>query len=90
MAFAREIVESQDAQKVIDNHIAHDPKLTDFWEGFKWFLARAPERGYRVRKTDPPTYVIHFYHWNRAGIVAAYRFDDDQVEVLDLQIFPFR
>ena len=31
MAFAREIVESHETQQVIDNEIAHNPQLSDFW-----------------------------------------------------------
>lgn len=87
MAFAREIVESHEARQVIDNEIAHNPRLGDFWEGYKWFLARGPEHGYRADPhTDPPTYVIHFYHWNLAGVAVTYRFNENQVEILALKI----
>ena len=86
MAFAREIIESHDAASVIDNDIKRNPKLADFWEGFKWRLARGAEMGYRVPRTHPPTYVIHFYHWGVAGIVVAYRFSEDQVDILNLRI----
>lgn len=86
MAFAREIVESHDAQQVIDNEIAHNPRLSDFWDGYKWFLARGPEHGYHVPHTNPETHVIHFYHWHVGAIVVAYRFDENQVEILNLRI----
>ena len=86
MAFAREVLEGDDAAEVIDSEIKHNPKFNDFWEGFKWFLARGPERGYRVPTAHPPTYVIHFYHWHVAGIVVVYRFSEHQVEILDLRI----
>ena len=86
MAFAREIVESHETQQVIDNEIAHNPQLSDFWEGYKWFLARGPELGYRAPHTKPQAYVIHFYHWNVAGIAVTYRFDENQVEILDIRI----
>ena len=85
MAFAREIIESHDAASVIDNEIKRNPKLDDFWEGFKWRLARGPEMGYRVPSTDPTTHVTHFYHWGVAGIVVAYRFSEDRVEILNLK-----
>ena len=88
MAFAREIVLSHDAEHVIDNEIKHNPKLDDFWIGFTWFLARGPEHGYRVPKTDPASYVIHFYHWHVGAIVVTYRFDENQVEILDLRVLP--
>ena len=88
MAFAREIVEEPDAQRVIDNEIRDNPRLSDFWEGFKWFLARGPEMGVRVLNTNPQSYVIHFYHWHIAAIVATYRYSDNQVEILALRILP--
>ena len=86
MAFAREIIESHDAASAIDNEIKCNPKLADFWEGLKWRLARGAETGYRVPRTHPPTYVIHSYHWGVAGIVVAYRFSEDQVDILNLRI----
>ena len=33
MAFAREIVESHDAQQIIDNEIGHNPRVNDYYEG---------------------------------------------------------
>lgn len=88
MAFAREIVKSHDAAQVIDNEISHNPQLSDFWDGFEWFLARGPEQGYQVPNTNPPTYVIHFYHWHIAAMVVTYRFNENQVEILDLKTIP--
>ena len=64
------------------------PRLSDFWEGFKWFLARGAEMGYLVPRNRPETYVIHFYHWNEAEIKVAYRLDDDHVEILDISVTP--
>jgi hypothetical protein len=89
MAFARTIVESHDAQRVIDQEIARDARLSDIYDGLKWRLARQPEIGYRVPKTSPQTYVTHSYHWNTSAIVAAYRFDEDRVEILGLQVIPY-
>lgn len=88
MAFAREIVESHEARQIIDSEIGHNPDLSDFYEGLKWFLARGPDRGYRVPTTDPQSYVIHMYHWNVAAIVVTYRFNENQVEILSLRVLP--
>lgn len=86
MAFARTILESHVAAKTIDNEIKKIPRLIDIYDGIKWRLARQPDMGYRVPRTDPPTYVIHSYHWNIAAVVVAYHFDDDQVEILDVKV----
>lgn len=87
MAFARTIRESRIAEQTIDNEIKKTPRLNDVYEGVKWLLARSPETGYAVPRTDPQTYVIHSYHWNiGASVVIAYHFDDDQVEILDVKV----
>lgn len=86
MAFERTIIESHVAQKYIDNEIRKLPRLIDIYDGIKWRLARQPEVGYRVPRTEPPTYVVHSWHWNIAAVVVAYHFNDDQVEILDIKI----
>lgn len=88
MAFARTIVESHDAEQTVDQEIKGNPHFSDFYEGLKWRLAREPDIGYRVPETDPQTYVVHSYHWSVAAIIVAYRFDDNQVEILNLRIIP--
>jgi hypothetical protein len=86
MAFARTIIESHIAQKTIDGEIKRIHRLIDIYDGIKWRLARQPEGGYRVPKTNPPTWVMHSYHWGIAAVVLAYHFDDDQVEILDVKV----
>ena len=86
MAFERTVIESRIAEQTIDSEIKKVPRLIDIYDGIKWRLARDPESGYRVPRTNPPTYVIHSYHWNVASVVAAYHFNDDQVEILDVKI----
>ena len=86
MAFARTVVESHLAAKTIDSEIKKIPRLLDIYDGIKWRLAREPDIGYRVPKTNPQTYVIHSYHWGVAAIVVAYHFNEDQVEILDVKI----
>jgi hypothetical protein len=90
MAFAREIVESHVAERLVDEEIRANPEFSDFYDGLKWRLAREPDIGYPVPKTNPQTYVIHSYHWSVAAIVIAYRFDENQVEILNLRIIPHR
>ena len=88
MAFARTVIESPDAQRWIDEARGRDrpDRLTDIYEGLKWRLARQPEVGYRLPKVEPDTYVVHSFHWNVAAIVAVYRFDADDVHIIDLNI----
>lgn len=86
MAFARQVVESHVAANAIDNEIKKIPRLIEIYDGIIWRLARQPESGYRVPRTDPPTYVVHSYHWKIAAVIVAYHFNDDQVEILDLKI----
>lgn len=88
MAFARTVIESPEAAKVIDNEIKEIPRLADIYEGLKWRLARGPDIGYPIPKTNPQLYVTHSYHWNTAAITVAYQFDDDQVEVLAVKVLP--
>ena len=89
MAFARTVVESHVAAHIIDTEIKRIPRLYDIYEGIKWRLARQPEIGYRVPRTDPETYVIHSYHWRIAAVVVAYHFTEDQVEILDVKVVPY-
>ena len=85
MAFARTTIESNIAQHVIDDEIKQKPRLYEIYEAIKWRLARGPEDGYRVPRTDPETYVVHSYHWDiGAAVVVAYIFNNDQVEILDV------
>ena len=88
MAFARTVREEHPARTTIDQEIATNPRLNDIYDGLKWRLARDPDIGYRVPRTNPQTYVVHSYHWDVAAVVAAYRFDDDMVEIIDVQVAP--
>ena len=86
MAFARTVLESHVAAKIIDNEIKKIPRLIDIYDGIKWRLARQPEIGYPVPRTNPQTYVIHSYHWEIAAVVVAYHFNENQVEILDVRV----
>lgn len=86
-SFARTVVESRIAEKVIDSEIKQRPRLSDIYEAIKWRLARGPDVGYCVPRSNPSTYVVHSFHWHiGVAVVIAYLFDNDQVEILDVMV----
>lgn len=91
MAYARTVVESRDAQGLIDNETDGYPRLRDLYDGLLWRLARQPEIGYPVPETDPPLFLIHSTNWRRRPlpvIVIAYTYTPDRVFVQAVRVLP--
>jgi hypothetical protein len=90
MAFERTVVESHVAQRTVDAEIKWEPALADLYDGLKWRLARQPEVGYPIPRTNPPAYVIHSFHWKglrgALPIVVSYTFDADQVVIYGVRV----
>ena len=81
----REIVESKAVSDLLDAEIERHPRLQDTLLGVEWVLSRDPETGLRMNDG---------YWIYRNGVAAPgapivtvlYRFDDDRVEVLAVNV----
>jgi hypothetical protein len=90
VAAVRKIVVFDDPKRVLDQQIQRDAKLSDFWEGLMWRLSRDPLNGaYRIKNSEPPTYVVRLHHWNVASLIVVYRFDAVEIHIVDLTVEQF-
>jgi hypothetical protein len=88
---ARTIVEEEEVSDALKAAAKNYPRLRDFWEGWKWRLARGPEKdAYAVPGTDPQAYLIKTGDYSANGaphsVTILYTFTDDEVHILAVKI----
>ncbi len=88
MAFARTIVEEKQVTELMDKETKATPRLGEVFEGLQWFLARGPERGYKVPGGNKSVWLIRSRAWPGIDgvITLAYTFDNDNVYLLRARV----
>lgn len=84
---ARTVILSRAADLVRKLH--SDSRFDDAYEGMEWKLSRNPKLGTAVRGVDHGNHYAYVHasqSKNAPSLWAAYRFDDDQVEILALKV----
>lgn len=74
---ARTVVEEDDVSAFIEKHRGNWSRITDVFDGIKWGLARAPEKGYQLNDV----WLFKSYPWDGQSLVVLYEFDDDTVTI---------
>ncbi len=87
MFSARTIIESHVAEKTITEAINAYPRLEDAWEGWKWRLARDPERDATMLEGPPKRLVIKTPVFPSVPpITIHYHFDEKEVTIISIRI----
>jgi hypothetical protein len=88
--FARTIIEEKCVSEAIDEAIEISPRLIQLYDGLKWRLARKPESGFKVSRTEN-LYVIKTTNWSFLDIPTLrvfYTFDENNVILREIDIIP--
>jgi hypothetical protein len=90
-SIARSIKEEKEVSEALDAAAKKYARLDDFWEAWKWRLARGPDKeAVMVPDTNPQVWIIKTddYSHFKAPVAATmlYRFDDNEVHILAIKI----